>query len=283
MARDHPDTVAGTSNTYLARDRTFTGPRRPVPPARDPRLPRRRRMGGHPRLEQRPCRPQRHLLPSDEPVAGRLPAAPAPRDLFLVVRVCSPAVDEVVFQGALDPHTPVAQCRLRASRRRLDPELSTAHRPPPTAPTASTTAPSRWSPGRCPPGARRPAVPPEERPHPLRAVPAQRRPRPRRGDVRRAHHRPHGRGPRVVPAASGNSGGRTSPAGSAGLFGHGLVTHGLHAHRAHLELRHPRRRIERRVRQVVRPALARPVERHEDRVRADRRRDPRGRDRPAPS
>ncbi|WP_164250216.1 hypothetical protein [Streptomyces sp. S4.7] len=68
-------------------------------------------------------------------MTGLLAAAPAPRDLFLVVRVCSPAVDEVAFQGALDPHTPVAQCRLRASRRRLDPELST-----------STTAPSRWSP-----------------------------------------------------------------------------------------------------------------------------------------
>ncbi|MFC8829313.1 CocE/NonD family hydrolase [Streptomyces sp. NPDC057137] len=50
-------------------------------------------------------------------------------DLFLVVRVYSPTGDEVVFQGALDPHTPVAQGWLRASRRRLDPELSTAHRP----------------------------------------------------------------------------------------------------------------------------------------------------------
>ncbi|MFC8077092.1 CocE/NonD family hydrolase [Streptomyces sp. NPDC057307] len=50
-------------------------------------------------------------------------------DLFLVVRVYSPTGDEVVFQGALDPHTPVAQGWLRASHRRLDPELSTAHRP----------------------------------------------------------------------------------------------------------------------------------------------------------
>ncbi|WP_446039706.1 CocE/NonD family hydrolase [Streptomyces sp. SID1121] len=50
-------------------------------------------------------------------------------DLFLVVRVFSPDEEEVVFQGALDPHTPVAQGWLRASHRRLDPGLSTAYRP----------------------------------------------------------------------------------------------------------------------------------------------------------
>lgn len=46
-------------------------------------------------------------------------------DLFLVVRVFHPDMEEVVFQGALDPHTPVAQGWLRASHRKLDPELST--------------------------------------------------------------------------------------------------------------------------------------------------------------
>ncbi|WP_066957034.1 CocE/NonD family hydrolase [Streptomyces lushanensis] len=50
-------------------------------------------------------------------------------DLFLVVRVYSPGGEEVVFQGALDPHTPIAQGWLRASHRRLDPELSTPYRP----------------------------------------------------------------------------------------------------------------------------------------------------------
>jgi hypothetical protein len=50
-------------------------------------------------------------------------------DLFLVVRVFDPAGEEVVFQGALDPHTPVAQGWLRASHRKLDPALSTGYRP----------------------------------------------------------------------------------------------------------------------------------------------------------
>lgn len=36
---------------------------------------------------------------------------------------------EVVFQGALDPHTPIGQGWLRASHRKLDPVLSTEYRP----------------------------------------------------------------------------------------------------------------------------------------------------------
>jgi uncharacterized protein len=36
---------------------------------------------------------------------------------------------EVTFQGALDPHTPVAQGWLRASHRKLDPKKSTPYRP----------------------------------------------------------------------------------------------------------------------------------------------------------
>ncbi|TAM59889.1 CocE/NonD family hydrolase [bacterium] len=50
-------------------------------------------------------------------------------DLFLVVRVFAPDLTEVVFQGALDPHTPVAQGWLRASHRKLDPLLSLPYRP----------------------------------------------------------------------------------------------------------------------------------------------------------
>jgi len=50
-------------------------------------------------------------------------------DLFLVVRVFSPAGDEVVFQGALDPNTPIAQGWLRASQRKLDSARSLPYRP----------------------------------------------------------------------------------------------------------------------------------------------------------
>lgn len=50
-------------------------------------------------------------------------------DIFAVVRVFAPDLKEVVFQGAIDPHTPVAQGWLRASHRRLDKKLSRPYRP----------------------------------------------------------------------------------------------------------------------------------------------------------
>ena len=50
-------------------------------------------------------------------------------DLFLVVRVFTPDLREVTFQGALDPHTPIAQGWLRASHRKLDPALTRPYRP----------------------------------------------------------------------------------------------------------------------------------------------------------
>lgn len=50
-------------------------------------------------------------------------------DLFAVLRVFDPAGDEVDFQGALDPHTPIANGWLRASHRKLDPQLSEPYRP----------------------------------------------------------------------------------------------------------------------------------------------------------
>ena len=50
-------------------------------------------------------------------------------DLFLVFRVFTPDLKEVVFQGALDPHTPVAQGWLRASHRKLDENLTREYRP----------------------------------------------------------------------------------------------------------------------------------------------------------
>ncbi|MGM0590581.1 MAG: CocE/NonD family hydrolase [Halobacteriota archaeon] len=50
-------------------------------------------------------------------------------DLFLVVRVFTPDMEEVVFMGALDPHTPIAQGWLRASHRKLDEDLSREFQP----------------------------------------------------------------------------------------------------------------------------------------------------------
>ncbi|HJU50963.1 MAG TPA: CocE/NonD family hydrolase [Acidimicrobiia bacterium] len=50
-------------------------------------------------------------------------------DIFAVVRLFEPQGGEVTFQGAIDPHTPVAQGWLRASHRRLEPELSLPYRP----------------------------------------------------------------------------------------------------------------------------------------------------------
>jgi predicted acyl esterase len=50
-------------------------------------------------------------------------------DLFVVLRVFGPDDEEVTFQGALDPHTPISQGWLRASHRKLDPDRSTTGRP----------------------------------------------------------------------------------------------------------------------------------------------------------
>ncbi|MBS7543279.1 CocE/NonD family hydrolase [Ancylobacter oerskovii] len=50
-------------------------------------------------------------------------------DIFAVLRVFAADMKEVVFQGAIDPHTPVAQGWLRASHRKVDPVLSRPYRP----------------------------------------------------------------------------------------------------------------------------------------------------------
>jgi hypothetical protein len=50
-------------------------------------------------------------------------------DLFLVLRVFDEKGDEVVLQGAVDPHTPVGHGWLRASHRNLDADLTTPYRP----------------------------------------------------------------------------------------------------------------------------------------------------------
>ncbi len=65
------------------------------------------------------------------PIALKLwiSSSTADADIFAVLRVFDPSGREVVFQGALDPHTPVAQGWLRASQRKLDPKLTLPYRP----------------------------------------------------------------------------------------------------------------------------------------------------------
>ena len=50
-------------------------------------------------------------------------------DFFIVLRVLTGDLKEIVFQGAIDPHTPIAQGWLRASHRKLDKKLSKPYRP----------------------------------------------------------------------------------------------------------------------------------------------------------
>ncbi|OGL59176.1 MAG: peptidase S15 [Candidatus Tectomicrobia bacterium RIFCSPLOWO2_12_FULL_69_37] len=50
-------------------------------------------------------------------------------DLFLVLRVFTPDMKEITFQGSNDPHTAVGHGWLRASHRKLDPEKSLPYRP----------------------------------------------------------------------------------------------------------------------------------------------------------
>ena len=65
------------------------------------------------------------------PIAAKLwvSSSTEDADLFLIVRAFDSNMKEVVFQGALDPHTPIAQGWLRASHRKLDPRQSLAYRP----------------------------------------------------------------------------------------------------------------------------------------------------------
>jgi predicted acyl esterase len=65
------------------------------------------------------------------PIALKLwvSSSTADADIFAVLRVFDPSGKELVFQGALDPHTPIAQGWLRASQRKLDAKLSLPFRP----------------------------------------------------------------------------------------------------------------------------------------------------------
>jgi len=65
------------------------------------------------------------------PLAARLLVSSSTTDvdLFVIFRVFSADMREIVFMGAIDPHTPIAQGWLRASQRKLDTKLSTEYRP----------------------------------------------------------------------------------------------------------------------------------------------------------
>jgi predicted acyl esterase len=65
------------------------------------------------------------------PVAAKLwvSSETTDADLFLVLRVFDPAGKEITFIGSNDPRVPVGLGWLRASQRKLDPELSRPYRP----------------------------------------------------------------------------------------------------------------------------------------------------------
>ncbi len=65
------------------------------------------------------------------PVAARVfvSSSTTDADVFATLRVFDPDGEEVHFQGAIDPRTPIAQGWLRASHRKLDERLSTPERP----------------------------------------------------------------------------------------------------------------------------------------------------------
>jgi hypothetical protein len=65
------------------------------------------------------------------PISARLflSSSTTDADVFVTLRVFDPAGRELLFQGAIDPRTPIAQGWLRASHRRIDPQLTTEIRP----------------------------------------------------------------------------------------------------------------------------------------------------------
>ena len=62
-------------------------------------------------------------------VTVRISSSTSDADIFVVLRVFDPAGEEVAFQGAIDPHTPIGQGWLRASQRKLDPARGRPGRP----------------------------------------------------------------------------------------------------------------------------------------------------------
>ncbi len=152
-------------------------------------------------------------------------------DIFAILRVFAPDLKEVTFQGAIDPHTPIAQGWLRASHRKLDRKLSKPYRPyhshdekqPLKRGEVVELDVEIWPtcivvPTRLPPRAqhprqglriwrrkRRPAVEFQERTERLRPVPARRSARPADSCVRRCNNAALGRPANAVPAAADHS------------------------------------------------------------------------------
>jgi uncharacterized protein len=75
--------------------------------------------------------PLEHETEITGPLAARVfvSSSTPDADVFVILRAFAPDGEEVVFQGAIDPHTPLAQGWLRASHRALDPALTTDYRP----------------------------------------------------------------------------------------------------------------------------------------------------------
>lgn len=75
--------------------------------------------------------PVEHEMEITGPMAAKLfvSSETEDADLFVVMRVFSPDMKEIVFQGALDPHTPIGQGWLRVSHRKLDTQLTREFRP----------------------------------------------------------------------------------------------------------------------------------------------------------
>ena len=136
-----------------------------------------------------------------------------------------------MFQGAIDPHTPIGQGWLRASHRKLDKKLSTPYRPYHTHDQAqplkkgevaeldieiwptSIVVPAgiasaltiRGKDYVYPRSKRRQALELQERAHRLRAVPARRPARPAAGDLRRRHQPAFRRRPAALSPAADHS------------------------------------------------------------------------------
>ena len=76
-----------------------------------------------------PPQPQPMEITGPSAIKLFLSSSTTDADVFAVLRVFTPDMKEVVFHGALDPHTPIGQGWLRASHRKLDPALTKPYRP----------------------------------------------------------------------------------------------------------------------------------------------------------
>ncbi len=79
-------------------------------------------------FKTQPLKKQTELL---GPIAAKLFVSSKTKDadLFLIVRVFDCVGKELVYQGTVDPHTPISQGWLRVSHRKLDPQKTLPYRP----------------------------------------------------------------------------------------------------------------------------------------------------------